>query len=232
MPRASRLVVPGIAHHIVQRGNRQQAIFHADDDRRAYLNILAAALDRAGTRCLAWCLMSNHVHLMLVPAEPDGLRAPLASAHTTYAQRVNRAQAVSGHLFQGRFASYPMDDAHMMVAARYIENNPVAAGIVKRAEEWPWSSARAHIAGRSEGLTDVAALGQHVRDWGAMLAGGLEAAGGVETVGAIEAAGGIETALKTGRAVGSVQGEETGVRKRGRPRHEKTDEKIGTVPIF
>jgi putative transposase len=218
MPRASRLVVPELAHHVVQRGNRQQALFGTDDDRRAYLNILAAALDRAKTRCLAWCLMSNHVHLMLVPADIDGLRAPLASTHTAYAQRINRAQTLSGHLFQGRFASYPMDDAHMMVAARYIENNPVAAGLVTCAEDWPWSSARAHIARRSEGLTDVTALGQHVRNWRAMLVSGLEAS---------DVNDAVESALKTGRLLGT-EGAETGARKRGRPKKPR----MGTVPIF
>lgn len=216
MPRTARLVVPGLAHHVLQRGNRQQSLFDTDDDRRAYLNILAAALDCASTRCLAWCLMSNHVHLILVPADLDGLRAPLASAHTTYAQRVNRAHSLSGHLFQGRFASYPMDDAHMMVAARYIENNPVAAGMVARAEDWPWSSARAHISGRSEGLTDVAVLGQHVRNWRAMLAEGLDAG---------DAAEAVEAALKTGRRLG---GSAHKMPKRGRP----PTGKIGTVPIF
>jgi len=92
MPRPARLVVPGLAHHVVQRGNRRQRIFFDDDDRRAYLRLLAAACARHGTTCLAWCLMDNHVHLILVPAGEDGLRAPLASAHTAYSQRINRAR--------------------------------------------------------------------------------------------------------------------------------------------
>ena len=87
--------------------------------------------------------MPNHIHLILQPDTGDGLRAPLASVHTAYAQRLNRARELSGHLFQGRFASYAMDDAHLMVAARYVENNPVAARLAARAEAWPWSSATA-----------------------------------------------------------------------------------------
>jgi putative transposase len=119
--------------------------------------------------------MDNHIHLILVPATEDGLRAPLASAHTAYSQRINRMRGESGHLFQGRFASYAMDDAHLMVATRYIENNPVAAGLTWRAEAWPWSSAKAHIEGRADGFTDLAALGRHVPNWRAMLARGLDA---------------------------------------------------------
>lgn len=194
MPRPARIVFPGIAHHVVQRGNRRQRLFFDDGDRRTYLKLLAAALERHATSCLGWCLMDNHVHLILLPDSTDGLRAPLASAHTAYAQRVNRARDLSGHLFQGRFASYAMDDAHLMVAARYVENNPVVAGAVGRAEAWPWSSARAHVEGCGDGLTDVAALGKQVSNWRAMLERGLEAGDEGER---------IERALRTGRPLGS-----------------------------
>ena len=190
MPRAARIIIPGVAHHVTQRGNRQQKIFFSDDDRRAYVEILAAALKRSDTRCLAWCLMDNHIHLMLVPEHSDGLRATLSSTHTTYAQRINQREKMTGHLFQGRYASFAMDDRHMMVAARYIENNPVAAGIVKSAEDWRWSSARAHIDQRDDRLTDWNAIGQHVPNWRAMLAEGLEA-------GAL-----VELHLKTGQPLG------------------------------
>lgn len=195
MPRSPRIVVPGLPHHVLQRGNRKQTLFFDDADRRAYLKLLGAALARHRTHCLVWCLMGNHVHLILVPATADGLRAPLASTHTAYAQRINRARELSGHLFQGRFASYAMDDPHLTVAARYIENNPVAAGLVERAQAWPWSSARAHVERRPDGLTDIAALGAHIANWGAMLSRGLEAAGE-------DAA--IERALRSGRPVGSA----------------------------
>ncbi len=181
MPRASRIVLPGIPHHVTQRGNRQQQLFFSDEDYRAYLSILALALKKHDTSCLAWCLMPNHVHLMLVPSAADGLRATLSATHTAFAQRINRTQGISGHVFQGRFASYPMDDAHRMVAARYIENNPVKAGMVARAEDWPWSSAKAHISGREDGVTALAALSEHIGNWRAMLAKGLEAADEVES---------------------------------------------------
>lgn len=208
MPRSPRLVVPGLAHHIIQRGNRRQALFFGDADRRAYLKLIAEACARHATICLAWCLMDNHVHLILVPAHADGLRAPLASAHTAYSQRVNRIQALSGHLFQGRFASYAMDDAHLMVAARYVENNPVAAGLVAHAGDWPWSSARAHLGQSEDGLTEVAVLARHVPNWRAMLARGLEASD--EQVR-------VEQALRSGRPLGAVPGAPAEPPRRGRP---------------
>lgn len=193
MPRAARLVVPGLPHHITQRGNRQQAIFFSDRDRSRYVEMLAEACVQQGTRCLAWCLMDNHVHLILVPATADGLRATVARTHTRYAQRINHGQGLSGHLFQGRFASYPMDDAHLMVAARYVELNPVRAGLCRQAEEWPWSSARAHIGGPADGLTDAAELGRHIRNWRAYLSEGLEAADRDDE---------IEAAMRSGRPLG------------------------------
>lgn len=195
MPRAPRLVFPGIAHHVVQRGNRKQTLFFDDGDRRAYGDLLACACARHKTACLGWCLMTNHIHLILVPATEDGLRAPLASVHTAFSQRINRARDLSGHLFQGRFASYAMDQAHLMVAARYVENNPVAAGLVGQAEAWAWSSARAHVERRADGLTDIDALGAHVANWRAMLARGLEA-GDERAL--------IAAAIRSGRPLGSA----------------------------
>jgi putative transposase len=189
---------------VIQRGNRQQPIFFTDEDRQGYIDLLTIYCRKTGTRCLAWCLMSNHVHLILVPETSDGLRATLAAVHTAYSQRINAAQATTGHLFQGRFLSYPMDDAHLMVAARYIENNPVKAGMVERAEDWRWSSARAHLAGASDGLTDIAALGQHIANWRAMLVDGLEAADQVEA------------ALKTGLPMGAESWREKLARQFGR----------------
>jgi putative transposase len=211
VPRTARIVIPGVAHHITQGGNRQQAVFFSDEDYRAYCDILAIALTRHSTRCLAWCLMPNHIHLILVPATVDGLRATLSSVHTTYAQRINQQQQASGHLFQGRYASYAMDDAHMMVAARYIENNPVKAAMVAKAEDWQWSSARAHCGRGADGLTDVEALGRHISNWAAMLAGGLEAADQVDE------------AIRTGRPQGAPDwlkqvGQDGPPRQRGRPK--------------
>src|SRR5690349_1830593 len=141
MARLARIVIPGVAHHVTQRGNRRQPIFFGDEDRACYLELLRKGCAEARVRCLAWCLMDNHVHLILVPEHADGLRAALGEAHRRYTSRINAREDWRGYLFQGRFASYPMDDAHLMAAVRYVERNPVQAGLVREAGNWRWSSA-------------------------------------------------------------------------------------------
>lgn len=175
MARLARIVVPGIAHHVTQRGNRRQEVFFSDEDYAAYRELLATACTAHDVRCLAWCLMPNHLHLILRPCGEDGLRAALSDAHRRYSRRINFAQGWTGYLWQGRFASYPMDDAHLLMAIRYVELNPVKAQLVGRAEEWRWSSAKAHVTGAADGLTDLAGMAGVHRNWRAMLARGLEA---------------------------------------------------------
>lgn len=202
MARLSRIVIPAVPHHVTQRGNRRLPIFFSDEDRSAYLSLVAEACAAQGTACLGWCLMDNHVHLILVPRTEDGLRATLGEAHRRYSRRINFREGWRGYLFQGRFASYPMDDAHLMTAIRYVENNPVAAGMAARAEDWRWSSARSHVAGRrakDDPLTDVAALGRHVANWRALLRMGLEA---MDDPAAVEA---IEARIRTGRPLASPE---------------------------
>jgi putative transposase len=189
MPRQPRIVVPGAPHHVTQRGSRRQPVFFDDGGRRFYLTTLASYCTKFEVRCLAWCLMENHIHLLLVPPTETALRAVMGPVHTRYSNAVNRAHGWTGHLFEGRYWSYPCDDAHTMVAARYIENNPVAARIVDHAEDWRWSSARAHINRVADGLTDVEALGAHIASWSAMLATGLEAS---------DESAAVERALKRG----------------------------------
>jgi putative transposase len=206
MARLARIVIPEVAHHVTQRGNRRLPIFFGDDDRSAYLAELAAAFAATGTRCLAWCLMDNHIHLILVPQTADGLRAALGEAHRRYTRRVNFREGWRGYLFQGRFASYPMDDGHLVAAVRYVENNPVAAHMVRQAEDWPWSSARSHVAGKrtaDDPLTDVAALGRHVRNWRALLRHGVELADASAEAEAL--AGAIEARLRTGRPLAAEE---------------------------
>lgn len=220
MARLARIVVPGVAHHVTQRGNRRQPVFFGDEDYAAYRDLVAASCAANDVRCLAWCLMPTHVHLILVPSDADGLRAALGEAHRRYSRRINLAHDWTGYLWQGRFGSYPMDDAHLLTAIRYVELNPVKAGFVARAEEWRWSSASAHVAGSADGLTDLAGTSGLHRNWRAMLRHGLEAG----EMGEAEHAA-IEARIRTGRPfgddafVGAVE-EATGrtlkLQKRGR----------------
>lgn len=192
MPRAARVVIPGLAHHVVQRGNRRQRVFYTHGDCRNYVRMLADACEANDVRCFAWCLMPNHVHLILEPGNADGLRAVMSSVNTRFAQRINRREGCNGHLFQDRFRSYPMDEAHLLVAARYVENNPVKAGMVARPADWRWSSARAHLGIEPDRLTAVESLGAHIGNWEAYLRDGIEASDRDE---------GIERALRRGSLV-------------------------------
>jgi putative transposase len=174
MARLARIVIPGVPHHVTQRGNRRQTVFFGEEDYRAYLDLLAKHCRAAGVEIWAWCLMPNHVHLMLTPPDADALRSALSEAHRRYSRMVNFRQGWRGYLWQGRFASCPMDERHALEAARYIELNPVRAGLVGRAADWRWSSATAHLTGKRDGVTKIGALGVAARDWAAFLAAGLD----------------------------------------------------------
>jgi len=199
MARLARIVVPDVPHHITQRGNRRQDVFFNDDDYTAYRDLVAEACAREGLRCIAWCLMPNHVHLILTPPTADALRAALGEAHRRYSRRINFTHGWTGYLWQGRFASYPMDDAHLLTAVRYVELNPVRAKLVKRAQAWRWSSAKAHVEGYQDGLTDPTALAGVHRNWRAMLRNGLAAG---DLAPEVEAA--IEMHQRTGRPWGDA----------------------------
>ena len=144
MVRQARVVFPGVAHHVTQRGNDRQDIFFGDSDRRLYLRYLRESAVREGVELSAYCLMSNHVHLVLTPEREDSLARALGRTHLMYAQYVFKAQGRSGHLWQSRFYSCPLDEAHAHNASAYVELNPVRAGIVASPWEYAWSSAAAH----------------------------------------------------------------------------------------
>ncbi|MFC1601638.1 transposase [Candidatus Sumerlaeota bacterium] len=166
MARIARVVAPGLPHHITQRGNRRQPTFFSDDDYEAYLALMA---EWCRTRCVgvwAYCLMPNHVHIIAAPRSEDGLRRAIGEAHRRYTRRVNFREGWRGHLWQGRFASVALDDAHLRAAARYVAQNPVRAGLARRVEDWRWSSAGFHLGRRaSDPLADASALLDHVPDF-------------------------------------------------------------------
>jgi putative transposase len=174
MARLARVVVPDAPHHVTQRGNRRQQVFFGDDDYIAYREELAQSCRAAGVAVLGYCLMPNHVHLILQPRDEDGLRGALAEAHRRYSRRVNFREGWRGYLWQGRFASAPMDEAHLLACARYVELNPLRARLVARPQDWPWSSARAHLAGRDDGLVSVRPMLDRIGDWADFLDGGLD----------------------------------------------------------
>jgi len=158
MARLARIVVPGLPHHVTQRGNRRGKIFFEDGDYALYRDLLAERCRKAGVAVWAYCLMPNHVHLILVPTTANGLALALGETHRRYTGFVNARLRVTGHLFQGRFGSVAMDEPHLLAAMRYVALNPVRARLVRRARDWPWSSVRAHLKGRDDGLVTVAPL--------------------------------------------------------------------------
>lgn len=194
MPRTARLVVPGIPHHVTQRGNRRQRTFFCEEDYARYQKLLRFWCGKAGTQIWAWCLMPNHVHLVLVPEREDGLAAALAPVHRRYTWAVNQREGWRGFLWQSRFGSAPMDEAHLHACFRYIELNPVRAGLVDRPEIWPWSSARAHLGLARDPLTALDPGHERIPDWPALLDLGVDDA---------EAAA-LRAGERTGRPLGGA----------------------------
>ena len=199
MPRAARLVLAGMPHHVTQRGNRRQPTFLCEEDYALYLSLLRFWCGKAGTAVWAWCLMPNHVHLVLAPAREDGLRAALAPLHRRYSWEINQREGWRGHLWQSRYASFPMDEAHVHACLRYVELNPVRAGLAARPEQWRWSSARAHLGLERDGVTDLAAGRARIEDWRAFLDQGLDEAG-LKAIRAAEHSGRLRLGSGDGRA--------------------------------
>jgi putative transposase len=146
MSRRNRCVLPELPCHITQRGVDRREVFSANEDRLTYLRLLQENLNDAGVRILGYCLMSNHVHLVAVPAREDSLSISLRRVHGRYAQYYNAPAGRSGHLWQNRFFACMLGPTHLWAALSYVERNPVRAAIVQRAPEYPWSSAAAHLA--------------------------------------------------------------------------------------
>jgi len=193
MPRIARVVVPEIPHHITQRGNRNQIVFFSDDDRVAYLELIKRFSLQNGVKIWAYCLMDNHVHFVAVPGAEEDLRACFQEAHRLYTRRINFREGWRGYLWQGRFASFPMDEKYLVAAIRYVERNPIVAGIVKKAEDYPWSSAKAHVLQVKDPLLSPCFLSEEIPDWSSFLRD--EDDNGVKI---------LEKSIRTGRPLGST----------------------------
>ncbi|MEO6382486.1 MAG: transposase [Nitrobacter sp.] len=170
MARLARVVIPGHPHHVTQRGNGRARTFFGDSDYALYRDLLAEHCRGAGVEVWAWCLMPNHVHLILVPSDADGLRRALARVHRRYAGIIQARRKRSGHFWQGRFGAVAMDEQHLAVALRYVLLNPVRARLVERAQDWRWSSVRAHLRGKDDGITALAPIRDRFPDLADLLA--------------------------------------------------------------
>lgn len=217
MARVARIVAPGRPHLVTQSGNRNQDTFLGIDDFRLYKEVLATQCQRAGVVVWAYCLMPSYVQLLMVPNDTDGLRAALGEAHRRYSAEINKREGWRGHLWQERFQSFAMDRKHAVAAAREILRNPVRAKLVKKPKQWPWSSARAHLAGTDDELVTVAPLADLIDDWRKALRKPIPP----------DRAAAIAQHTRNGRPLGApkfitelegVLGRSLQVRPRGRPR--------------
>jgi putative transposase len=209
MPRIARVVAVDVPHHVTQRGNNRQPVFLNDSDRRCYCKLLGEWSRLCGLRVLGYCLMTNHVHLVVVPERADALARGLGRAHFLYTRSFHLHHGTSGHLWQNRFFSTALDARHLFAALRYVDLNPVRAGIVHQAEAYQWSSAQAHVTGRDfSQLLDMAGWREicEPSDWKQLLSLPEEAA----------EVGRLRHATRTGRPCGDSAFVEEMERRLGR----------------
>jgi len=170
MARLARSTIIGYPHQVTQRGNYEQTVFGEDGDFRRYLAWLKECADRYSVEIWAYCLMRSHVHFVCVPKADGSLAHAFNTLHMKYAQYVNGKKGVTGHLWKGRFQSCMLDERSVFEEVRFIENNPVRAGLVGRAEDYPWSSARHHVLGELDPvIMDGCFLNGEIKDWRAYL---------------------------------------------------------------
>lgn len=169
MARIARVVVPGIPHHIVQRGNRRQTVFFNDKDRMTYLDYLRIYAKPAGIHFWTYCLMDNHVHIIAVPDRKDSFACGFSEAHRRYTRMINFREGWRGYLWEGRFKSYPLSESHLYAAMRYVERNPVRAKLVKNAWDYAWSSAKAHVYKQKDHLLEDNFITKEINNWRAFI---------------------------------------------------------------
>jgi len=223
MARLARVVVPGYPHHVIQRGNRRQPTFFCDGDYEIYLDLMAQWCGAWDVEVWAYCLMPNHVHLIVVPESEEGLCRAIGEAHRRYTRHVNFREGWRGHLWQGRFASFVMEEVYLRAAVRYVEMNPVRARLVREPGRYRWSSVKAHLTGQDDGLVKVKPLLECYGDWRKVLG---------RAEGTDEALEELRRHERTGRVLGSegfvakvarLVGREVRPGRPGRPRKRRTD---------
>jgi len=199
MGRFARVVVPECVHHVTQRGNARREVFFTPQDRQVYLGLLRQYAEHYALRILGYCLMTNHVHLVALPQHPDSLAKTLREVHGRYARYRNAIERVTGHLWQNRYYSCPVEDAGLASLMRYVELNPVRATLVRSAADYAWSSAVTHLGGTdAAGLVGLEQWRKEwtPEDWARWLCQGEQR---------IEEAQAIREATHTGRPLGSAE---------------------------
>ena len=166
MARLARVILPGYPHHIIQRGNRRQDVFFRESDYEQYLELLKTGCQQERIEIWAYCLMTNHVHLILKPNKQSNLGKAIGETHRRYTRMINFREHWKGYLWQGRFASYPMEKRWLLKTAAYVKLSPVKAGLVKKAWDYRWSSVHAHLSGKDkQGIIQPEKLLKLTGDW-------------------------------------------------------------------
>ena len=174
MARVARIVLPDVPVHITHRGNKKEAVFFTANDRKRYCEKLREYADRFELEVWAYCLMPNHVHLVAVPRRTDALARAIGNTHRHHSRLVNLRNEWTGHLWANRFYSTPLDEAHLWIAVRYVELNPVRAGIVDDPTRYRWSSAAAHVHGAPDELLSASRpFPGAIDNWARWLAQGI-----------------------------------------------------------
>ena len=165
MPRQSRIVLPHVPHHVTQRGNYGQPVFESEADYKKYCHWFKSYSEKYGLETYAYCLMTNHVHFIVVPKNENALARVFNTLHMMYSQHLNKRKGVTGHLWQGRFFSCVLDETHLYRAIRYVERNPIRARMARYAWDYTWSSASEHV-GKSKGIIPLqASLEMKEEEW-------------------------------------------------------------------
>jgi len=164
-----RQIIPGFPHHVTQRGSRRQTVFFSDADYATYLEILAEEMAAQQVRVWAYCLMPNHVHLVVAPPSAEALAVAMREAQGTYARHVNRAHGWTGHLWHARYFACAMDERHAIAATRYVLQNPVRAQLVAAPEAWRFSSVRDLLGQERDPVVTREPLRGLVSEWTTLL---------------------------------------------------------------
>lgn len=163
--RQARLVANGMPHHVIQRGNRRQKVFFEKQDREFYLRLLEDKVKKYQVQVWAYCLMDNHVHLIVVPDQEKSLAQSIGETHKEYTRMINFREKWRGYLWEGRFKSFIVDEKYLYAVVRYVERNPVRAQMVEKAEDYQWSSAKAHVFRQFHSLLSDFYLLEEIENW-------------------------------------------------------------------
>ena len=166
MPRIARALADNAYYHLINRGNGRQQVFHKDGDYRAFIDLMQTAREKFAVRLLAWCLQPNHFHLLVQPEHAEQLNKMMQWLMTSHVRRYHQLYGTNGHIWQGRFKSFIVQqDHHLLTLLRYVENNPVRCGLVGSAMDWSWSSHGERVGKTSQDITYSPPI-ELPKDWG------------------------------------------------------------------